>query len=177
MNMVQIMYTHVCKCKIIPVESVEGRWKREVEGVYSSIVYLIHYKNLCKCYNVPTLNTTIKTIHFSQACFVCPNHCLLSSKHPFSLWGLEISLQITDNLSQTIPVHPPTPNTHIHFFDSINLMFHKTRTIQFADGHAAWCSYDCLCAEQICIIHLFIYLANIILYCRQCFWHCRWNYK
>jgi hypothetical protein len=25
MNMVQIMYTHVCKCKIIPVESVEGR--------------------------------------------------------------------------------------------------------------------------------------------------------
>jgi hypothetical protein len=31
-----------------------------VEGVNSSIVYLIHCKNLCKCHNVPLSRTTIK---------------------------------------------------------------------------------------------------------------------
>jgi hypothetical protein len=31
-----------------------------VEGVNSSMIYLIHCKNLCKCYNVPPPRTTIK---------------------------------------------------------------------------------------------------------------------
>jgi hypothetical protein len=42
--------------KMIPVETVLGMGG---EG-NSSMIYLIHCKNLCKCYNVPTPNTTIK---------------------------------------------------------------------------------------------------------------------
>jgi hypothetical protein len=49
--------------KMIPVETVPGirGWgdEKTVEGVISSI-YLIYYKNLCKYYNVPPPNTTIK---------------------------------------------------------------------------------------------------------------------
>jgi hypothetical protein len=52
--------------KMIPVESVPGigeeRWKRAVEGVNSSMIYLIHCKNLCKCYNVPPPSRTIKKV-------------------------------------------------------------------------------------------------------------------
>jgi hypothetical protein len=50
--------------KMIPVETVPGirggGWRREVEGVNSSLIYLIHCKNLHKCYNVPIPSTTIK---------------------------------------------------------------------------------------------------------------------
>jgi hypothetical protein len=65
MNMVQIMYTHVCKCKNDTCwnnSSNQGRgeWKKGVEGVNSHMMYLIHCKNLCKCYNVPSPSTTIK---------------------------------------------------------------------------------------------------------------------
>jgi hypothetical protein len=49
-----------------PVETVqgirEGECMREVEEGESSMIYC---KNLCKCYNVPTPNTTIKKIHFA----------------------------------------------------------------------------------------------------------------
>jgi hypothetical protein len=31
-----------------------------LEGMNSSKIYLIHYKNFCKCHNVPPLSTTIK---------------------------------------------------------------------------------------------------------------------
>jgi hypothetical protein len=50
--------------KMIPVETVPGirGWgdEKTVEGVISSMIYLIYYKNLCKYYNVPPPNTTIK---------------------------------------------------------------------------------------------------------------------
>jgi hypothetical protein len=50
--------------KVMPVETVpgirEGGWQTAVEGVNSSMIYFIHCKNLCKCYNVPTPSTTIK---------------------------------------------------------------------------------------------------------------------
>jgi hypothetical protein len=43
--------------KMIPVETVpgirEGGIKENGGGVNSSMIYLIHYKNLCKCYSVP----------------------------------------------------------------------------------------------------------------------------
>jgi hypothetical protein len=43
--------------KMIPVETSRNQGKggdeRAVEGVNSSVIYLIHCKNLCKCYNVP----------------------------------------------------------------------------------------------------------------------------
>jgi hypothetical protein len=45
--------------KTVP-ESGERGWRREVEGGNSSLMYLIHCKNLCKCYNVPTPSTTKK---------------------------------------------------------------------------------------------------------------------
>jgi hypothetical protein len=48
--------------KMIPAETVPGirvgGWKRAEEGVNSSVIYLIHCKNLCKCYNVPPPITT-----------------------------------------------------------------------------------------------------------------------
>jgi hypothetical protein len=50
--------------KMIPVETVAGIRGGEVkeisEGMNSSMIYLIYFKNLCKCNNVPTLNTTLK---------------------------------------------------------------------------------------------------------------------
>jgi hypothetical protein len=65
-NIVQIQWTHVCKWKIIPVETIprmEG-WRKMVEGMNSSIylinlIYLINYKNFYKGNNVP-LPRTIK---------------------------------------------------------------------------------------------------------------------
>jgi hypothetical protein len=43
--------------KMIPVETVPriggGGMEESSRGVNSSIIYLIHCKNLCKCYNVP----------------------------------------------------------------------------------------------------------------------------
>jgi hypothetical protein len=57
MNMVQTMYTHV------HVESVSGILRgrmRAVEEGNSSLMYLIHRKNLCKCCSVLRPRTTIK---------------------------------------------------------------------------------------------------------------------
>jgi hypothetical protein len=34
-------------------------WKSAVEGVNASMIYLMHCKNLCKCYDVPPPSTTI----------------------------------------------------------------------------------------------------------------------
>jgi hypothetical protein len=56
------MYVNV---RIIPVETVPGigvggKRRRAAEGVNSSMIYLLHCKNLCKCYNVPPPSTTIK---------------------------------------------------------------------------------------------------------------------
>jgi hypothetical protein len=47
-----------------PVETTPGIRAEEstgrVEGVNSSMIYLIHCKDLCKCHNVPPPITTIK---------------------------------------------------------------------------------------------------------------------
>jgi hypothetical protein len=63
MNMVLTMYTQVCKCKndvaTAPGIRREGVGERSGGG-NSSIIYLIHCKSLCKCYNVPTPSTTVK---------------------------------------------------------------------------------------------------------------------
>jgi hypothetical protein len=49
--------------KMIPIETFLGvrgweGWERAVEG--QSMLYLLHCKNLCKCYNVLPPSTTIK---------------------------------------------------------------------------------------------------------------------
>jgi hypothetical protein len=50
--------------KMIPVETVPGirqeRMKESSEGVNSSMICLIHCKNLCKHYSVPPPSITIK---------------------------------------------------------------------------------------------------------------------
>jgi hypothetical protein len=55
--------------KMIPVATVpgigEGWWKTAQEGVSSSMIYLIHCKNLWNCYNVPPPSTTIKKMGLS----------------------------------------------------------------------------------------------------------------
>jgi hypothetical protein len=52
--------------KMIPVEivpGIQGGGKKAVEGVNSSMIYLMHCKNLCKCYNVSSPSTTIIKIN------------------------------------------------------------------------------------------------------------------
>jgi hypothetical protein len=46
---------------MIPVETVLGMGIGRVEGVNSSMIYLIHCKNLHKCHSVSPLSTTIKS--------------------------------------------------------------------------------------------------------------------
>jgi hypothetical protein len=63
-NIVEILCIHVWKWKIIPVETIPGMGGM-VEGINSSMIYLIHCRNFCKCNNVPPPCTTIKKeIHF-----------------------------------------------------------------------------------------------------------------
>jgi hypothetical protein len=54
----QSIHMHV-NPKMIPVETVPriggGGMEESSRGVNSSIIYLIHCKNLCKCYNVPPI--------------------------------------------------------------------------------------------------------------------------
>jgi hypothetical protein len=61
--MVQILCTHVCKWKNDTnwnyPRNGGGRECIVVEGVNSSMIYLIHCKNFCKCHNVPPTSTTI----------------------------------------------------------------------------------------------------------------------
>jgi hypothetical protein len=55
------MCTHVCKCKNESTPGMGGREERRVvEEVNSSMIYVIHCKNFCKCHNVPSPSTTIK---------------------------------------------------------------------------------------------------------------------
>jgi hypothetical protein len=58
------MYVNV---KMIPVETVPvirgGGMKRAVERMNSSMIYLTHFKNLCKCYNEPQFSTTLNLCH------------------------------------------------------------------------------------------------------------------
>jgi hypothetical protein len=46
---------------MLPVETVPGEEdeKEKWRGWISSMIYLIHCKDLCKCYNVLTPSTTI----------------------------------------------------------------------------------------------------------------------
>jgi hypothetical protein len=50
--------------KMIPVETIPGIGgggiKKIWEELNSSVIYLTHCKNLCKCHNVPLPSTTIK---------------------------------------------------------------------------------------------------------------------
>jgi hypothetical protein len=66
MKMMKIMYTHVCKYKNDTCWNCsrnQGRGMKKSSGVgNSSMTYLTHCKNLCKCYNVPSPSTTIKKI-------------------------------------------------------------------------------------------------------------------
>jgi hypothetical protein len=52
---------------MIPVETVPvirgGGMKRAVERMNSSVIYLIHFKNLCKCYNEPQFSRTLNLCH------------------------------------------------------------------------------------------------------------------
>jgi hypothetical protein len=58
-----ILCTHVCKWKMISVETTPGMGEGEIKendgGVNSTTIYLINCKNLCKCHNVPP-SCTIK---------------------------------------------------------------------------------------------------------------------
>jgi hypothetical protein len=55
------MYVNV---KMIPVETIpemgEGRYRRPVEEVNSSMIHLIHCKNFFKSHNIPPPSKTIK---------------------------------------------------------------------------------------------------------------------
>jgi hypothetical protein len=63
-NMVKKCVHMYVNAKIIPVETNPGIVGRRIKdsdgGLNSSMIYLIHYKSLCKCHNVPQPSTTIK---------------------------------------------------------------------------------------------------------------------
>jgi hypothetical protein len=75
-NMAQSLCTHVCKWKKGTVENIlgmgVGEWRKMVKGTNSSMIYLIHCKNLGKCHNVPPQSITKKksskrhTVHVHQ---------------------------------------------------------------------------------------------------------------
>jgi hypothetical protein len=54
-NIVQILCTHVCKWKMIPIEATpeigggedKGEW---FWGLNSTVTYLVYFKNFCKCH-------------------------------------------------------------------------------------------------------------------------------
>jgi hypothetical protein len=52
--------------KMIPLGTIPGVGRGGIKecsgGVNSSMIYLMHCKNLCKCHNVPPLSTTIKRV-------------------------------------------------------------------------------------------------------------------
>jgi hypothetical protein len=64
-----------------------------MEGINSSMIYLIYCKNFCKCHNVPPLSTTIKKIIFLPTEYKGPfflailanvsycYHCVLNGSH------------------------------------------------------------------------------------------------
>jgi hypothetical protein len=66
--------------KVIP-ESGDGGRKRAVYGVNSSMIYLIHCKNLCKSNNVLPPSTTIKKsyIYYVYNIYIIRNLVLNSS--------------------------------------------------------------------------------------------------
>jgi hypothetical protein len=85
---------------MIPVEIVqesgEGGWRRAVEVVNACMIYLIHCKNLWKCYKAPTPSTIIirkeknsnkpVTKFFLKGSFVGTlknNHSYLKENHYF----------------------------------------------------------------------------------------------
>jgi hypothetical protein len=64
-NVVQILCRHVGKWKNETCSNYSriggrGRLRRMMEGVNSSMIYLIYCKNLCRFYIVPPPNTTIR---------------------------------------------------------------------------------------------------------------------
>jgi hypothetical protein len=50
--------------KMIPIRTIPGMGEEGIKenggGVNLSMIYLIHFKNFCKCHNVPSPSTTIK---------------------------------------------------------------------------------------------------------------------
>jgi hypothetical protein len=64
MNMMQKLCAHYVNAKMIAVETTPGMGggmiRRAVEGVNSSMIYLIYCKNFYKCHDVPPPNATIK---------------------------------------------------------------------------------------------------------------------
>jgi hypothetical protein len=50
------MYANAKMIDVETVQEYQGT-EKEVEGVHSSMRYLIYFKYLCKCYNVPTPHT------------------------------------------------------------------------------------------------------------------------
>jgi hypothetical protein len=53
--------------KMIPVETVQGvrgeGVKESSKGDDSNLIYLVHCKNFCECYNVPPSSTTMIKIN------------------------------------------------------------------------------------------------------------------
>jgi hypothetical protein len=83
-NIVLILCTHVCKWKNDTCwnYSKNGVGIKENDGMNSSKIYLIYFKNFCKCHNVPPPSTTKKKIKFYpsiKAHLTCNIHYKASS--------------------------------------------------------------------------------------------------
>jgi hypothetical protein len=60
----------------------DGGLKRMMEGVNLSMIYLIHCRNLCTCYNIPIPSTTIKEKKREKRLQRCSGMYALTHKEP-----------------------------------------------------------------------------------------------
>jgi hypothetical protein len=68
MKIAQILCTHVCNwknetCRNYSRNGGKGK-RRMIEGVNSTIIYLMYCRNFWQCHNIPPANTTIKIAVF-----------------------------------------------------------------------------------------------------------------
>jgi hypothetical protein len=67
------MYLNVKMIPVVTIPGIEGRRiKERLDGVNSSMIYLIHCKNFSKCHNIP-LPSTIKKIAKQSLSGICSN--------------------------------------------------------------------------------------------------------
>jgi hypothetical protein len=75
--------------KVFQVSGERG-WRRRVECGNSSMIYLIHFKNICKCCNVSTPSTTIIIKKRSPIHFELTLHKVREMGSSFNLLQVEI---------------------------------------------------------------------------------------
>jgi hypothetical protein len=73
------MYVNMKLVTIETVPGIRGGGDRAVDGVNSSMIYLLYCRNFCKCYNIPPPSTII-----TKKAADSPLNCPKREAPPFS---------------------------------------------------------------------------------------------